>query len=236
MKKITSATLAAVLVLASLVSPQTTTAHGHTSFEIKGKMYAFTVGSLNEPVSVDDKSGVDLRVTSMAHGLGGHTDGHTGTPVEGLDKTLKVELMAGDKTKVLNFSPAYEEPGAYQAHFIPTVQTTYSYRIFGTIDGVEFNYTFTCNPAGHPQSATDKSVVEVSPGVKRIESSGAFGCPSAKGDMGFPEPSQTMYELNKTVRNIKANVITAQTFGIIGMTFGIMALAAANKARKTKKE
>lgn len=220
------------LAVASLVSPNFVSAHGHTSFEIKGRVYSFVLGSLNEPVTVDDKSGVDLRVTSMAH----RTEGHEGTPVTGLEKTLQVELMAGDKTKVLNFSPAFGEPGAYQAYFIPTVQTTYSYRIFGTIDEVPFSYTWTCNPAGHPQTALDTSVIDVSQGVRRVELGGTFSCPTPRADVGFPEPSITTYDLNKEIQSAKTSAMTAHTFGIVGMTFGIIALAVSRKARKTKKE
>ena len=31
---------------------------------------------------------------------------------------LKVELAAGDKKKVLNFEPAYQNPGHYEASFL----------------------------------------------------------------------------------------------------------------------
>ncbi|HEU5120861.1 MAG TPA: hypothetical protein VFT71_07715, partial [Candidatus Nitrosocosmicus sp.] len=36
-------------------------AHQRALFNINGQDYLFVIGSLNEPVSVDDKTGVELR-------------------------------------------------------------------------------------------------------------------------------------------------------------------------------
>ncbi len=206
-----------------MLAPANVLAHGHTVFEINGKVYSFTIGSLNEPVAVDDKTGLDLRVANMA----GHLeDDHTTTPVVGLDKTLKVELIASGKKKILDISPVYNTPGAYKANFIPTVQTTFSYRLFGAIDSIPFDYTWTCNPAGHPQAAEDKSEVRVSEGVLRIEAAGAFGCPTAKADLGFPESAVTNNELNS-----KVNAAAAESgSGSKGLAIAALALAAVSLA------
>lgn len=204
-------------------------AHGHTSFEIHEQVYSFTVGSLNEPIAVDDKSGLDLRVVSMAH----HNDAagdHAGTPVSGLEKTLKVELMAGGKKKTLDLLPAFNDPGAYKAYFIPTVQTTFSYRLFGTIDNVPFDYTFSCNPAGHPQTPEDKTETKISEGVMRIEAAGAFSCPTAKADLGFPEASVSAYDLNVNLKSeISEGKVTAANSAAranLGIVLGVLGLLA----------
>src|SRR4030095_12528385 len=125
---------------------QTAGAHENHTNRIGDKTYQFTVGSLNEPVAVDDKTGLDLRVSAIAK------PGAEGTPVTGLDQTLKVELAAGGKKKVYNIQPAFGQVGAYRTAFYPTVQTTLSYKIFGTVDNIPIDVTFTCNPAGHPRS------------------------------------------------------------------------------------
>jgi len=66
-----------LLLIAVLLMP-VAFAHEHQIYEINGKIYEFTMGSLNEPVAVDDKTGVDLRINlesehdeheeEMAHG------------------------------------------------------------------------------------------------------------------------------------------------------------------------
>lgn len=223
-----------MVALLLVASPQLASAHGHTSFEINEKLYSFVVGSLNEPIAVDDKTGVDLRVTSMIHEEHERLEAlgiePMGKPVTGLETTLKVELNAGGKKKTLDLAPAFGAPGAYKANFIPTVQTTYSYRLFGTIDNVPFDYTFACNPAGHPKAKEDKTEVEISSGVTRIETGGAFGCPVAKSDLGFPEPATSEYELAQKVENSVAGARneagSAKNTGMIGIVVGVLGLLA----------
>lgn len=167
-------------------------AHEHQVFEINGASYEITIGSLNEPVSVDDKSGVDFRVAKRI-GATEKTE-----PVTGLESSLNVELGAGDKKKVLSFSPVYGVPGSYKASFYPTVATTYSYRVFGSLENTPFDVTFTCSPAGHAQATDDTTRVEVSPGVFRVLKSGSYGCPAEKSTQGFPEETTSLLSLKET--------------------------------------
>ena len=75
MKKIIfllSLPLTALLIAAV---PQLASAHAHNEFQIGGKTYHILVGSLNEPVAVDDKTAVDLRVEESVMNDGHHMDG-----------------------------------------------------------------------------------------------------------------------------------------------------------------
>src|ERR1700676_525839 len=141
------------------VAPQAS-AHERDTFKIADKYYVFTVGSLNEPFVVDNQSGVDFRVSQVS-GPGSLK----GTPVTGLDRTLKVELIAGNKKQTLSFDPSDEAPGSYTANFIPTVQTTYSYRIFGTLSSIPIDLTFACAPGEVSETAEDNSQAKVSGAV-----------------------------------------------------------------------
>ncbi len=71
--------------------------HERDTFKIGDRYYVFTVGSLNEPFVVDSISGVDLRVSRLSGPPGGAAG--KGSPIAGLERTLKVELSAGDKKK-----------------------------------------------------------------------------------------------------------------------------------------
>jgi hypothetical protein len=187
-----------LLLLASLTSTQFAFAHQRQLFTIGDKDYLFVVGSINEPVFVDDKSGVELfaywpnasdPVNSQANGT---------RPIEGLDKMLKVEISAGDKKKVLEFEPAFRDPGHYEAPFFPTVETTYNYRLFGDINGTAFNVTWTCSPArGGETPISDNSTTQLSQGVTRKSIMGSFGCPLPRTDAGFPEPYMSNLEIQK---------------------------------------
>jgi len=216
-------------------------AHEHDTYKIGDKYYVLVVGSLNEPFVVDSMSGVDFRVSQIA-GPGGkdkNSAASKGTPVTGLEQTLKVELAAGNKKETLALDPSDRAPGAYTAAFIPTVQTTYSYRIFGTIDSKPVDLTFACVPGEVSEKAEDNSQVNVSDTVTRVDKVGAFSCPAARNVAGFPEPALSSYELSQNTQNLAATAQTAgkqagtaQTFGIAGLIAGLLGLAVAIFALK----
>jgi hypothetical protein len=218
-------------------------AHERDTFKIGDKYYLLIVGSLNEPFIVDNISGVDLRVSQLS-GPGGHGAVGTagkGTPVTGLERTLQVELAAGDKKETLPVDPSDKGPGSYTAIFIPTVQTTYSYRIFGTIDNNSVDLTFTCVTGEVSESAEDNSQLKVSGSITRLRKIGAFGCPGSKKTMGFPEPSLSSYEMNQSLQDLAAGAqatgkraATAQTLSIAGIVSGLLGLAVAGIALKRR--
>lgn len=198
-----------------LLVPIAASAHEHQTFEIGNKTYDFTIGSQNEPVSVDDKSGVELSIW---------TAGDAGAAVEGLEKTLKVELQADGQAKMMDLSPTWGEPGGYYATFYPTVETSYAYRVIGTINDVPVDLLFTCSPAGHEMHATepDTSRVKVSENVTRTNKGGRFGCPKAKAPLGFPAQASTVRSLEK-----KANF--SLLIGIVGLALGATAMVRTGK-------
>ena len=177
----------ATLVIAYFSAASLASAHERDTFKIGSKYYILTVGSLNEPFVVDNISGVDLRVSQVAGPAGNGSSKETGkgTPVTGLEQTLKVELAAGDKKETLSFDPSDEAPGSYAANFIPTVQTTYSYRIFGTINGSPVDLTFTCVAGEVSETAEDNSQLKVSDTITRINKIGAFALPGSKKEHGL---------------------------------------------------
>lgn len=233
----------ATLAVALLSVAPLARAHERDTFKIGDKYYVLTVGSLNEPFVVDNTSGVDLRVAQVAGPGGGSTSKEMskGTPVTGLEQTLKVELAAGNKKETLSFDPSDEAPGAYSASFIPTVQTTYSYRIFGTINNNTVDLTFTCVPGEVSETAVDNSQMKVSGTITRLGKIGAFGCPVARKTMGFPEPALSSYELDQNMQSLAAaaqlagkKAATAQALSIIGIVTGLLGLAVAGIAWKRK--
>ncbi len=185
-----------ILVLATLFAlPFMTSAHERQVFRVGDKTYLFVVGSLNEPAVVDDKSGVDLRVKLADPKHPEDSSAPHAQPVEGLEKTLKVEVSAGNRKKVFDLEPAYKDPGAYRAVFYPTVATTLQYRIFGTLNDVPVDVAFSCVSSADGKHAQDQSAVQLSDKVSRIMKIGAFGCPLPKSDLGFPEQSTSLYDL-----------------------------------------
>ncbi len=218
-----SRTLSALAAAALLLLPLAASAHAHQTFRIGDKTYSFVMGSLAEPVVVDDKTGVDVAVTEHIKGK------EDGTPVLGLEQTLRVEISAGNATKTLPLTAQYGKDGSYKAVFIPTIETTYTYRLTGTINGVQVDLPFTCNPAGHPRTEDDTTETPVSEGVTRISMGGAFGCPLGKADLGFPEPSTTSYDLQEAANAGSMAGIAGLVLGMLGLVAGVASWVKASR-------
>ena len=206
----TIATVAILLLSSSYILQNVAFAHQRQLFTIGDKDYLFVVGSLGEPLYIDQKSGVDFSafwpdpsdpVNSRANGS---------RPIEGLENMLKVEVVAGDKNKTFDFEPAFMNPGHYEAPFFPTVETTYNYTLFGVINGTNFRATWTCSPAGGEGTLiSNNSTVEISPNVTRKSMMGSFGCPQPLSEAGFPEPLMSNQEIVKKLAEI-GNVTKVQ--------------------------
>ncbi len=172
---------------ALLLLPVSAFAHQTQTYKIAGKDYAIVVGSLNEPAIVGQRSGIDLRVSIVA--------GTVKTPVLGLEKTLKAEVIVGEKHQELPLTAAYNQPGAYEALFVPTEAATYAYRIFGSIAGEQIDATYECNPKGHEAMAEehdedmDMDHDDEIQTATLVSEKGAFGCPLALAGVEIPPRS-----------------------------------------------
>ena len=191
-----------IVLVSSYLLHQNVYAHQRQLFTIGDTDYLFVIGSLNEPIFVDDKTGVDFAAYSPDPNDPVDSKANGTKPIEGLENILKVELAAGDKKKVLDFEPAYQNPGHYEAVYFPTIETTYNYTLFGNINGTDFRATWTCSPAeGEPLS--NNSTVQISDDVIRKAMLGSFGCPQPRTDLGFPEPYLTNNEIVKKLNELE---------------------------------
>jgi hypothetical protein len=181
-------------------------AHQRQLYTIGNQDYLIVIGSLNEPIFVDDKSGVELRVLTADPNNPMNSSAEEAAPVEGLEETVQVEIAAGNNTKVMQLEPAFGEPGAYEATFYPTVATTLTYRLFGTINNTPVDLTFTCTPTGEAGAVADNSTVQISEGVVRKGIEGGYGCPAPLADAGFPEPLMSNYEITTMLEQLQSEI------------------------------
>jgi hypothetical protein len=93
--------------------------------------YTFVVGFIDEPVYSGQKSGLELSVTAGER------------PVEGLEETLEAEVTYEGETQELPLSARFGEPGGYESVFFPTAAGQYTFHIFGEIEGVAVDESFT---------------------------------------------------------------------------------------------
>lgn len=231
MKKITTAAPALLL----LALPFAASAHEMATYKINGAMYQIVIGSLNEPLVVDDKTGIDLTVTKCstaacmpAMNADGDMDGPVGTPVVGLGQSLKVTLSAGGEKKTLALTPQYGKDGKYTAPFYPTVATTLSYEFTGTIADTPVDLTYTCIPEGTPKTPLNTTPVKFSDAVTQMSVSGGFGCPLEKAALGFPEPSAS-------IGSLSSEAAGARRIAVGGLALAFIALVLLGMGRMRRK-
>jgi hypothetical protein len=186
------------------VGEQSGSAHESRLYTIGDQDYWITVGSIDEPVFVDDKSGVEAFISLADPADPLNADSNGTKPVEGLEETLKFEVSAGDKNKVFQVDPAYNDPGHYEAVFYPTVETTYNYSVVGTINNVTVSLDYQCR-TGEGEGSQDNSTKQISEGVTQKAQSGGFGCVSSRADLAFPEPYVSNNELINMINQTKTN-------------------------------
>ena len=190
---------ALLLVLPTL---QSSFAHQIALYSINGKDYLTEVEWANEPVAVDDKTNVVLTVVSPNMTDPTNPEANGTQPITGLENSLKVDIMAGNKTLVSEFEPAFGELGVYESKtFYPTVPTTFSFRVYGDINGTSFDNTVSCNPILGEDVPPDNSTVKISNGVERKALIGGLECPEDR--TGFPEPYTSQFEIAQDLNNTK---------------------------------
>jgi hypothetical protein len=204
-------------VVLSILVGAPSTAGAHERREVGA--YQLVVGFLTEPAFEGLKNGVDLRVL----------DRETQQPVEGLERTLQVELtyVPSGAAKVLRLRTIYREPGHYTADLIPTVPGHYRFRFFGSLVGTAINATFESRAGG-----------------------GQFDDVDAAADLQFPERLPALREMQSAIRGAQqtaqqaqdaalaaqAGRTSAQTIAIIGAVLGALGLATGLVAVRTARK
>ncbi len=205
--------------------PIAASAHQTRVIDLEGTLYQLTVGSLNEPVIVDDKTGLDLRVFKIGPTAWYQDRVAKGDipknilPIEDLTETLTISISAGQTLKEMELASVYGELGSYKTTFYPVNTAPFTYHIQGTMDGKAIHQMFACNPAGHVMNAmataTDAmhEVAEVAQEAHEaiaahddgeihhesmgttIYERGGFGCAKEKAAYGFPHETASISEV-----------------------------------------
>ncbi len=225
--------LLALGVVAVLFTPTLAGAHERGVFEIGGSYYQFIIGSQGEPVVVDDRSGLDMRIQKLPSATA-----TSGTAVGGLEKTLKLEIKADGQKRTQDITSVYGQVGSYDSLFFPTKSTELTYRVFGTIENAPVDLSFTCHKGGHVMGgAPDLVIKDMGSGVKRHMQSGMFSCPMEKEALGFPVPSVTLADTDSRVSLIeKILARVAREFGFVEIALGLLVVAFAAVALQQKKK
>lgn len=235
-------------VLLLLVAPFLASAHQTRVIDLDGMLYQLTVGSLNEPLVVDDKTGLDLTVKKIgpAAWYGARVAKgdipKNAVPVEGLDAYLNTSISAGKILKEMELTAVYGEPGSYKTTFYPVNTAPFIYHIEGEIDGKPVHQMFACNPAGHVMNAmsttTEDVHTEAAAAHEKLEmhddgeihheslgsvvyERGAFGCAQDKAAFGFPHNTASVAQVLDATQPTPIDHVTfaLSVLGVLGALY-----------------
>lgn len=187
MKRMSRMAAFVLLVVVSLVpfNASVASAHGHT--EVGD--YEIVIGFHNEPAYQGEPNGLNMFVTNKA----------TKAKINGLEDTLKAELIDGDKKVALPVKAQWGQDGAYTAYVIPTETGAYTWHIFGTINTTPVDVSMTAGPE-------------------------AFSEIESKGAISFPAAEPTAADLTSQIGQARMFGIAGGALGIIGLLVAIAAL------------
>jgi hypothetical protein len=186
-----------VLALGVLAAPTPVLAHERRAV---GE-YTFIVGFLKEPAFEGETNGIDLRVVRTADEQ----------PVEGLEQTLKAEVIVGPNTMPVPLRPRFRQPGAYNGEFVPTRPGSYTFRFTGSIDGQPINETFESGP-------------------------GRFDDVRAVAPLQFPDKVPSGAELQRALAAAESRANTAFAVAVAGLAAGVAGLLAALWALASRRQ
>jgi hypothetical protein len=195
-RSIAARRLAAVAAASFFVVLATGVASAHEVRTVSG--YQVVVGLIDEPVYVGQKSGLEFFVTRAER------------PIEGLEATLQAEVTKDGQTRKLPISARFGEAGAYQSVFFPTSAGAYTFHIFGMIEGVQIDETFTSSPDGFHE------VQEVSGGQFPVQ---------------FPAQAELVADAEAGAQ-ASSQVTIAIALGAAGLLAGLVGIGLALAARR----
>jgi hypothetical protein len=186
------------LVAATLVVVSSFAIYGGTAAAHERRMvgpYQFVVGWLNEPAYVGLMNSLDLRVTD--------TRVTPAKAVEGLEKTLTVDLQSGGLAPLaLTVTARFGTPGAYNGYVMPTATGTYTFTIKGKIDTLDVNEKFESGP-------------------------GRFGDIESTTALQYPNKVPAADELTKRLGDLQSGIDQTRLLSAAAVVIGIVALGAA---------
>jgi hypothetical protein len=151
--------------------------------------YQLVIGFHNEPAYAGEPNGLDLFVTNK----------NTQENINGLEKTLKVEIIRGTSRKELPIRAQFGQEGAYTADLVPTEAGDYTWHIFGTINDTPVDVSMESGPE-------------------------TFSPVQAKADTAFPAAEPTSADLKAQVDSAAATAQTALILGGLGTLSGLVGI------------
>ena len=189
-------------------------AYGHTVDSV-GE-YRLEIGWMNEPVVSGETNAIEFYVNPLipcpeiSNPITCAESQEFQNGIEGLKKTVKIQLLYKDESITLPLSPDHDIPGKYYAFVNPTVSGFYQANILGTIIDTPISLSM------HPPKVAERSYIE------------------------FPEPSditvtqmidghtaliEDISDMKKSINNLEEK--QSNNIGYVGIGAGVIGIAIA---------
>lgn len=188
------------LLLLGLILLFPITASAHERRKIAGDKAEVAVGWLGEPAYVDQPNAVYFAATNPA----------TKAPIEGLEKTVQVEVTKGGAARQYDLRARSGQPGSYVADIVPTSTGDYTFRFTGEINGTKIDEKFESGP-------------------------GRFDGIKALTAVQFPVAQPAVGELKTQLDDARAAADAARAIALVGLAVGAAGLLAAAAALFTRR-
>lgn len=210
-----AAAVAAAVALATVFVPSV---DAHERRTVAGR-YTFVVGFLEEPALLEQPNGIDLRITNA----------QTNEPVEGVERTLKADLIAGGQTKTVELRARFGQRGAYTASVIPTKTGTWVFRFYGEIEGIRIDERFESGP-GRFNDVENPATLQF---PVMVPSVGELAGQRASGEAGAR--SETAPDVQRALDEAASARRIGIGFGLAGLAAGVLGLGLAAYALTSRR-
>ena len=176
---------------ALLLLPGSALAHERRT--IAGGKYDVVVGWDVEPTYLNEKNGAAIRISQAGS--------NPAVPVEGADKTLKVQIRQGAQTKEFALRAVFGQAGYYVADIVPTRAGDYVWTFVGSINSDQVNEKFDT-------------------------ADGKFDSVVPPTGLEFPIPLPDPVQTAATAQTAQSDAQTTRIFAYAGIGVGVLGLIA----------
>jgi hypothetical protein len=193
------AAIPAVFLLSLLLIP--TSALAHERRTVGNGKYDVVVGWDVEPAYQDFKNGASIRISEAGS--------NPAVPVQGAEKTLKVQIRQGATSKEFPLRAVFGQPGYYVADIVPTRDGDYQWTFVGTIGDTQVNEKFDT-------------------------ADGKFNKVEPQSALQFPQAVPDSSAQAAVIASAQADVQQTRTLAYVGIAVGVLGLLAGLAAWLTR--
>ena len=194
-------------------------AHAHT-VDAVGE-YRVEIGWMNEPVVSGETNAIEFYVSPLitcpeiSESIKCAESQEFQNGVEGLKKTVKMQLIFKDENITLPLSPDHDVPGKYYAFVNPTVSGFYQANMLGQIENTSISLSM------HPPKVAERAYIEFPEPSDLTVTQMIDGHTALISDMSaMKESVDDLEDMNSSVNTGYAGIF----IGVIGIIIAVIAL------------